>query len=818
MTRKDLILKRLLRRDSVGALLDGVAGQGDLAVSGEDGALLFGRDPGDEGEAWPVVADGQTLGQVRGAGAAQVAAILGLLAEQAQESRALAADSLEKYKELTMLYQLSAKLFSLSDVGQVVALIRSEAMRLVECDTVSVLLLNEQTGLLEAASADDEQLYGRSSLEVTDDLIGAVLRSGHGEIVNDLAVDARSISMVRPFASVICCPLKVRNRVFGVVVLGKFARHEYHAGELQLVGSLAAQASIALEVTRLNRELTASAHKPAEVIYGVEDVPPPGVTGVLALQHVMIALMSLAYPVLVTLEAGGDLVDASSVLSMTLIAMGMATLLQVRVRPPFGAGYLVNQIPAAIYLAPSLIAARVGGLGLVFGMTVFAGLVGIVLSRVIGRFRKIFPPEVSGVVVLMVGLSMIEVAMMRFVGIAGDDRVTTGPELLVGFVTIGVIIALTVSRSPRLRLGSTLVGFVVGFTLGAALGLVDPGEFERLRALPFFGAPQLPEARLEFDALLVPVFAAAALASGLVNAGLVTGCQKANDRNWKRPEGRSISGGILADGVGNVGSGLLGGVGVVISPGNVGLSIATGALSRVIGVAVGLVFLALAFMPQALAAFALMPSPVIGAGLMYVACYLITSGVQLIVSRMLDSRRTFIIGLAIVGGLGVRFVPQAFADAPEWVQAFLGSPLALSTTLAVGLNLLLSLGVSNTARISVPLSEPLRDTLNRFVERHGAGWGARNDVIGRAAPALIDWCEELRHSGWEGTAEIEMRFDEFRLSILVRPVAHDDQAPPVRVDAEQLATIHRHLRRRYDCSVTALSPDQMDVVRIDFEH
>lgn len=817
MSARNLVLRRLVRREGVRRLLQNVANGGEIAVTGADGALLFGTETGLEGADCPIRLDDELLGWIRGTGAPDVARILELLAEQAQESRALAADSLQKYKELNMLYQLSEKLLSTTDVAQVIELIRSEAVRLVGCDAVSVMLLNEETGLLEVASDGGAQLFGQSSLEVGDDLLAAVLRSGHGEIVNEIGCDARSISIRHPFGSVICTPLKVRNRVFGLVLLGSFSHHDYSAGDLQLVNSLAAQAATALEVTRLNSVISATAQKPAEVIYDVNDIPPHGVTAVLAIQHVLIALMSLTYPVLITLEAGGGLEQASSVLSMTLIVMGLATLLQVCGRPPFGSGYLVNHIPAAIYLAPSIIAAHAGGLGLVFGMTLFAGLIGVLLSRIIGRFRKIFPPEVSGVVVLMVGLSMIPVAVTRFLGLNGESSTTSSSDLVVGCVTIGIIIALTVARSARMRLASTLLGLAAGFALGAVLGLVDPASLERLRELPLFGIPAPPSVGLDFDVLLVPVFAAAALAAGLVNAGLVTSCQKANDREWKRPEGRSIGGGIMADGLGNVSSGLLGGVGVVISPGNVGLSIATGALSRVIGIAVGAIFLVLAFMPQALGAFALMPAPVIGAGLIYVACYLLTSGTQLIVSRMLDARRTFIIGLAIIGGLGIQFVPDAFVDAPQWVQAFLGSPLALSTTLAVGLNLLLSIGVSSIARLELPLHGQLREEINRFVEHHGAKWGARSDVIRRAAPALTDWCEELRRMNAGSVVSIEMRFDEFSLVIVTRCEPGDSSGPASAADPERVETIRRHLQRRYDCVVSSAG-EQAIQTRFDFAH
>ena len=53
----------------------------------------------------------------------------------------------------------------------------------------------------------------------------------------------------------------------------------------------------------------------------------------------------------------------------------------------------------------------------------------------------------------------------------------------------------------------------------------------------------------------------------------------------------------------------------------------------------------LAFLPKLAAVFAVMPDPVMGAILVYVACYMILAGIQVITSRMLDARRIFVVGI-----------------------------------------------------------------------------------------------------------------------------------------------------------------------------
>jgi NCS2 family nucleobase:cation symporter-2 len=812
----DRTLKRLLRRKGLSKLVDDLierSGNG-LVVTDAAGQVVLGNASQISDASAEIQADGRLIGHVHGDDARHLADVLSLLAEQNAENRALARDSLEKYKEITMLYDVSERILASPDAQQVAALVCEEAERFLRGDSITVLLLNEETGRLELIASSGLAYHSRSSMEVGDDLIGTVLQSGNGEIVNDMHADPRSIAADNALRSVVCSPMKSKNRVFGVVVVGSTIQRQFNASDLQLLNALSFQAAAAIEVARLYSVLKLTSEKPADLIYGVNERPPAGVLGALGLQHVIIALMSLAYPVLITLEAGGSRSQAASVVSMSLIAMGIATLLQVCRKGPVGSGYLAPHITSAIYLAPSLLAARSGGLGLVFGMTLFVGGFGILFSQLVGRFRKLFPPEVCGIVVLMVGLSMIRVAFSRFLGLDGDDAVSEPVEWTVGLITIGTIIALTVFSPGRIRIYAAIIGIAVGYVAAAVLGVLDRGAFDPLIDLPLVGIPARPSFELAFAPALVFPFLAAVLASDIKNVGLITSCQKTNDGHWKRPDTKSISGGIVADSIGNLSAGLLGGVGTGVSAGGVGLAAASGATSRTIGMVTGLMFVALAFMPKLTAVLALMPLPVIGAGLIYVACYLITSGTQLIVSRLLDSRRTFIVGLSVLAGVGVDIMPEAFQDAPDWAAAFLGSPLAISTILAVGLNLVLNIGVSSKARLTLALGDQMQDRIFRFFQTQGAAWGARADVIGRAAPAVTEWCEEIKQIARDANATIDLQFDEFHLVIDVAWSADN----PGNREEHTLDPIAGYLQRRYDCRFRQSGSVDTGNARFDFEH
>lgn len=822
MTRgRDRTLKRLLRRDSLGQLISRmtIETDGDLAITDGDGDILVGDQMAATGAAADIQIEGKVIGRVYGREAPLVSEILTILTEQYAENRALATETLEKYKEITMLYDVSERILALPDAQQIAQLVCEEADRFLAGDSVSVLMVNEETERLELIASHGAAYHSRSSLEIADDLIGAVLRSGTGEIVNDVCADERSIAADNTLCSVICNPLKTKNRVLGIVVVGSESAHHYNASDLQLLNALASHAAAAIEVTRLHGALRRSSVKPADLIYGLNERPPFGVLGVLGLQHVCIALMTLAAPVIIAVEAGGSRLDAVSLVSMSLIAMAVATLLQSVRKGPVGSGYLVPHITLPVYLGPSLLAVEAGGLGLLFGMTLFAGIFGLMFAQLIRHFRKLFPPEVCGIVVLMSGLTMIQVALPRFLGIDDGDTVSDLEEWMVGLITIATIVAATVFALGRIRLYSTIIGIAAGYVAAFVLGIVDYAVFDEIADLPTIGLPTRPSFDLAFDLSLAIPFAAAVVASNLKAVGLITISQKANATDWKRPDMDSVGGGIVADSIGNLTSGVLGGVATGTSAGSVGLAMATGATSRIIAVAIAAIFFSLVFFPKVTAGLTLMPSPVMGAGLIYVACFLVTSGVQLIMSRLMDSRRTFIVGLSVLAGIGADVMPSAFQGAPDWAMVFLGNPLALSTTLAVGLNMVLNLGVSKTACLSLAAGEPVQDKVFRFFERHGAAWGARPEVIRRGTPAVIEWIEELHHltGGGEAETTIDIHFDEFRLVVDLSWKARTE-GDGQRLQDIELDPIAGHIQRQYDCRLRFSGDAAIGDLHLEFEH
>jgi NCS2 family nucleobase:cation symporter-2 len=131
--------------------------------------------------------------------------------------------------------------------------------------------------------------------------------------------------------------------------------------------------------------------KPSNLLYGLNDRPPLGVTLALGLQHVFILFISLIFPAIIV-NLLGDNIDphsARSFVSLSMIAGGILTILQAFKSKNFGSGYLCPAVCSPSYLSASILAVTTGGLPLLFGMTAFAGAIEMAFSRVMNRLRSL---------------------------------------------------------------------------------------------------------------------------------------------------------------------------------------------------------------------------------------------------------------------------------------------------------------------------------------------------------------------------------------------------------------------------------------------
>jgi len=533
------------------------------------------------------------------------------------------------------------------------------------------------------------------------------------------------------------------------------------------------------------REATAiAARQPNTLIYRRLDRPPPATLAVLALQHAALIAIFLIVAVSVARLAGVPSAEGRNFLALTMLAGGVGAILQALGRFGIGSGYLVPPTTTTILLPAAGAAVAAGGLPLLLGMTVYAGAAAAVLSRAVRFLRPVFTPEITGFVVLMVGLSVVVMAMRNFLGVGlGPDGVRD--TLTVAASCLAAMIALNVWGGGQLRLFCTLVGVLLGYALATVFGLFGAQDLAGFRAAPIVSVPVPLTSGLAFDPSLLVPFTIAAVAIALNAIGAITAAQRVDDPDWKRPDMDALARGIAADGLTNVFAGLAGGFGQASTSGAVGLSQATGANSRVIGFAIGALLIVLAFVPKLAALLLAMPAAVIGAALTFSGSFLVTSAIQMIASRMLDARKVFVLGVSFALGVAGFVYPEHFAEAPDWLLPWVGSPLSISVVTAVLMNLVFRIGIHFRNAMTVDSDRFDPRALAEFMAEQGALWGAPQELVARAEFMTVDAVETLVGSGLVrdtvrpgrltgpvtipgGLLNVSTRFDEFVFEVTIR--------------------------------------------------
>jgi NCS2 family nucleobase:cation symporter-2 len=511
--------------------------------------------------------------------------------------------------------------------------------------------------------------------------------------------------------------------------------------------------------------------KPSNLIYGVNEKVPVITNIALGFQHIFVMFIAAIFPVVIVRELGSSISmhNAGSFVSLSLFSGGVITIIQALRRRAIGSGFFCPSISGPSYLNASLQAAAIGGLPMVMGMTAFVGIVEMAFSRVMNRLRALFPPEVTGTIVALVGIVVVPLSVKSLVGIGFDDNEIEAKEVFIGITTLAVLVGLNVFSKGRLRLFCTIIGMLVGYLLSLGFGAFDSDVPEKLIETSLFALPYIENISWRFDlALLIP-FSIAALSSTLKTVGDISTCQRINDSDWKRVDMKSVKGGILVDGMGGLLPGLIGGFGQSTSSTNIGLSVATGATSRFLAFSSGGLLIALAFFPKLAYLFIIMPKPVMGALLIFSVSFIIVQGLQMVMSRMLDSRKIFVVGISIVMGLSADMVPQLYAGIHPFLQPVFSSSLSLGAVCVVFLNLIMRIGIKQKAFMIIDNEALSNDDVVNFIDRQGRAWGARPEVFRKLTNAANELVEKIsrRNSKHNPSIELCIKFDEFKVEAVI---------------------------------------------------
>lgn len=509
------------------------------------------------------------------------------------------------------------------------------------------------------------------------------------------------------------------------------------------------------------------ARRPDDLTYAVDEIPPWHRLTVLALQHALLISIYLIFVVIIARAANTSEQVIGNAVSVAMLAIGIASILQSMRAGPVGSGYLAPPVYSAIYLGPSVLAAKVGGLPAVFGLTIFAALVEILLSRLLHRMRALFPPALSGFVVLIVGIELGLVGLSQVLEFRHPGDPHFAQHVSVAVFTVAVIVVLSVWVRGIFRLMCSMVGVVSGFALAMVAGLVSQDALAHFERAAIFAFP-LPAFDYGFDLSLVPSFLAAGLAAALRTIGVITTCEKINDADWKRPVMPPIQRGMLADGLGCLTAGILGAPGLNAGPSLVGVSKATGATSRSIGYAAGALLIVFSFFPKLGFLFLLLPLPVAGAALLVNSCFMIAGGVQVMVSRNVDSRVTYLIGFSLLLGLSREVFPDYFQSLPVFLHVVTRTLLSLSVLMAIALNLIFRLGIRRSDVLDLEGEAASADKVEEFLSSRARSWAIPPDLIDRSVSTTKQVFQHLQDGHLiHGKSKLIASYDQVTLLIQI---------------------------------------------------
>lgn len=439
-----------------------------------------------------------------------------------------------------------------------------------------------------------------------------------------------------------------------------------------------------------------------EALFQPRGRAPLGLSLSLALQHLVAMIVGCVTPPLIIANAIGlPMAERVLLIQASLVMSAVSTLLQLfPIGKRFGSGLPVILGVSFAYV-PSMqaIATDGGGVGAIAGAMVVGGIVAILVGLFVRKIRILFPPVITGTVVFTIGLSLYPTAINYMAGgVANTHELVVNvkgltPALvygswqnwLVACLTLGCVILLNHYAKGVFKLASILIGMVFGYVVALFFGMVS---FSEIASAAWVSVPQPLHFGLSFEL-------SACVAIGLLFA--INSIQAIGDFTAttvgglnRQPTDNELQGGIIAYGVSNILTALVGGLPTATYSQNVGIVTTNKVVNRTV-FSLAAAFLLLAGMcPKFAAVLTTIPQCVLGGATITVFSTIAMTGMKLIASQKLNTRNTTIVGLSAALGVGISQASASLNQFPDAVIMIFGkSPVVIATLMAVLLNLIL---------------------------------------------------------------------------------------------------------------------------------
>lgn len=406
----------------------------------------------------------------------------------------------------------------------------------------------------------------------------------------------------------------------------------------------------------------------------------------LSLQHILAMIMgTVTVPIIVVGAVGAPLEQKMALIQISLIFSGVSTLIQL-----YAVGRLGARLPTIFgvgfaYVPTLTVVGAQYGLSGILGAQVIGGLAMMLVGLFTQRLRHLFPPLVAGVVVLVIGLSLYDIAINYMAGGVGSADYGSPRNWLIAMVTLLVVLGVSQFCRGFLKLASIICGIAVGYLLALQFGMVD---FTPVVEAPWFTAPRPLAFGLEFHAPAILSMVIICVINSVQTIGDLSATTVGGMN--RELETRELYGGLLGNGFCTALGSFFGALPTSSYSQNVGIVAMTKVVSRFVLALAALFMLAAGFVPKFGALMTTIPFPVLGGATVMVFGMITVTGIRLITKEEMSSRNVTIASLALALGMGVYAVPESIERFPAVIQlVFGGSPIVIAALVAFTLNLLL---------------------------------------------------------------------------------------------------------------------------------
>ncbi len=431
----------------------------------------------------------------------------------------------------------------------------------------------------------------------------------------------------------------------------------------------------------------------SEGTFSDQNITPPMAQAIpLGIQHVLAMFASNVTPSIIVAGAAGFAfggADMTYLVQMAMLFAGIATLFQTVGMGPIGARLPIMQGTSFAFVSVLVVIAANDGMAAMFGAIIIGGIFHFSLGTVIGKIRFLFPPLVTGLVILTIGLNLVSVGIKYAAGGAAPFQMNADsfgslahwlPALTVVFVALG----FKFWTKGTMSAAAILIGLVAGYIVAIPFGLVS---FSNVGNAGWVAIPKFMPYGFEFNLGAVIAVVLISIVSAIETVGDTNATTKGGA--GREATDKEISGATYADGLGSAVAGLFGGLPNTSFSQNAGIVAMTGVMSRHVVTISALILIGAGLIPKLGAIVSSMPLPVLGGGVIVMFGMIISAGLNMLAEVNMNRRNMIIMAVSLSVGLGLAQVPTAVQHVTGTLNTLLISGLLPTAVIAIVLNLIL---------------------------------------------------------------------------------------------------------------------------------